>query len=143
MTLVEVMVAMAIIAIVASICVSAFMMVIGSEMRETNTRLASEEAEERIATGNEPTTKMTGDLPLGDYTIPWTAVETYEEEEGAGDSIATENGEIDVSGDRSYTVIRDVEPEKLVFEVSVGVGDTFSIPTSGVNPPGYYQSISY
>jgi hypothetical protein len=86
---------------------------------------------------------MAVDLPLGGYTIPWTTAETYEEAAGEGDQIATENGQIDVSGDRSYTVIRDKEPEKLVFVVSVAAGDTFSIPTSGVNPSGYYQSISY
>jgi hypothetical protein len=138
------MVAMAIIAIVATMCASAFMMVIGAEMRETNTRLASEKAEERIAAGDEPTTKMAVDLPLGDYTIPWTTAETYEEAAGEGDQIATENGQIDVSGDRSYTVIKGVEPEKLVFVVSVGAGDlSFIIPTSGFaadNTSGSYNA---
>jgi hypothetical protein len=101
-------------------------------MRETNTRLASEKAEERIAAGDEPTTKMAVDLPLGGYTIPWTTAETYEEAAGEGDQIATENGQIDVSGDRSYTVMRDKEPEKLVFVVSVAAGDlNFSLPTDG------------
>jgi prepilin-type N-terminal cleavage/methylation domain-containing protein len=137
MTLVEVMIAMALIAIVATMCVAAFMMVIGAEMRETNTRLASEKAEERIAAGDEPTTKMAVDLQLGGYTIPWTGTETYEETAGTDAAIATENGQIDVSGSRSYTILKGNEPERLVFNVKVTDSDrSFIIPTSGYGAAG-------
>jgi type II secretory pathway pseudopilin PulG len=123
MTLVEVMVAMAIIAIVAVMCVSAFMMVLGSEMRETNTRLASEKTEERIATGAEPTTTAGGfEIEIGGYTIP-SEVHTYTETVGTDAAIATENGQIDTSGSRSYSVLRGEEPEPEPEPFALYFGD--------------------
>jgi prepilin-type N-terminal cleavage/methylation domain-containing protein len=110
MTLVEVMVAMAIIAVVAVMCVSAFMTVLGAEMRETNTRLASEEVETQIATGAEPVPMAAVDLELGGYTIPSTTAAAYEATVGADDAILTENGQIDVSGKRGYTVLEGNDP---------------------------------
>jgi type II secretory pathway pseudopilin PulG len=120
MTLVEVMVAMAIIAIVAIMCVSAFMTVIGSETRETNARLASERAEERIATGAGPTTQAAVALPLGAFTIP-ADVNTYSETVGTDAAIATENGQIDTSGNRSYSVLTGNDPPAL-FAIYFGAG---------------------
>jgi prepilin-type N-terminal cleavage/methylation domain-containing protein len=112
MTLVEVMVAMAIIAIVAVMCVSAFMTVIGSETRETNTRLASEEAEAQIAAGATTAAIIITDaaIEIGGFEIP-AEVHTYTVTKGAADAIVTENGEIDVSGSRSYSVLVGKEPE--------------------------------
>jgi hypothetical protein len=79
-------------------------------MRETNTRLASENAEERIAAGDTPTTATAFDISLAGFTIPSKA-DTYTEAVGEGDTIAgTEEGRIDVSGGRSYTVLKGYEP---------------------------------
>jgi type II secretory pathway pseudopilin PulG len=109
MTLVELIVAMAIIAVVAIMCASAFATVLGSEVRETNTRLASEMAEERIATGAVPTTAMAASISIGGFEIPSSA-DTYSEVVGEGDTIAGEDGRIDISGKRSYTVLTGAEP---------------------------------
>jgi prepilin-type N-terminal cleavage/methylation domain-containing protein len=105
MTLIEVLVAMAIVAVIALICTSAFTTVLGSEMRETNTRLASEQAEADIAAGAPPTTSSAMNLQLGEFVIPSTA-DSYEQTSGDGDTIAGEKGQIDISGDRSYTVVK-------------------------------------
>jgi type II secretory pathway pseudopilin PulG len=150
MTLIEVIVAMAIISIVAVMCVSAFTVTLGSEMRETNTRRASEEAESRIAAGEEATASSAGALRLGNYNIK-TNVDSYSETVGEGDVISTESrdgsaGSIDISGSRSYTVLRDEgstqtplpiffgdfgdNPE--VFEYFKTIGDAQSTPLEGV-----------
>jgi type II secretory pathway pseudopilin PulG len=134
MTLVEVMVAMAIIAIVATMCVSAFMMVIGSETRETNTRLASERAEERIATGAEPTTQAAVALSLGAFTIP-AEVNTYSETVGTDAAIATENGQIDTSGSRSYSVLTGNDPpQQEPFALYFGKDAGYDLPTNHFEP---------
>jgi prepilin-type N-terminal cleavage/methylation domain-containing protein len=109
MTLIEVMVAMAIIVIVASMCVSAFMTVIGSETRETNTRLAMEKAEMKIATEAEATSPPVAvELTIGGFTLP-AELHTYSETVGSGGAIATENGQMDVSGSRSYSILKGVD----------------------------------
>jgi hypothetical protein len=131
MTLIELLVAMAIIAVVSIMCVSAFSMILGSEMRETNTRLASEQAEERIAADGEPTTTMAAVISLGGFEIP-SETGTYSEITGDGDTIAGEDGQIDISGKRSYTVLKGSEPlpprsRPLFF------GDFSSNPTAKID----------
>jgi type II secretory pathway pseudopilin PulG len=121
MTLIELLVAMGIIAVVAIMCVSAFSMMLGSEMRETNTRLASERAQERIAMGDAPTTTAAFAISLGGFTIDSEAA-TYSEAVGSGEAIAGEDGRIDISGKRSYTVLKGTEAEPLFFHISVGDG---------------------
>jgi hypothetical protein len=126
---------MAIISIVAVMCASAFMMILGAETRETNTRLASEQAEDRIATGDAPTTTASTAISLGGFTIP-SSVETYAETAGGGDTISTENGRIDVSGDRSYTVLKSLpESPPELFHILYGA----SIPHDPDN--GLYSGI--
>ncbi|MDR1271437.1 MAG: type II secretion system GspH family protein, partial [Clostridiales Family XIII bacterium] len=51
MSLVEMIVAMAIIAVIGGICVSAFTTVLNLETRETDARRASEKAEQQLASG--------------------------------------------------------------------------------------------
>jgi prepilin-type N-terminal cleavage/methylation domain-containing protein len=109
MTLIEVMIAMVIIAIVAIMCVSAFMTVIGSEMRGTNARLAMEEVETKIATGAEATAPPAAvDLTVGGFTLS-AEIHTYSETVGSGGAIALERGQMDVSGSRSYSVLKGVD----------------------------------
>jgi hypothetical protein len=121
MTLIELLVAMAIIAVVAIMCASAFATILGSEMRETNTRLASEKAEERIAAGDAPSYTTDAAISIGGFEIPSTA-DTYSETAGEGDTIAGEKGRIDISGKRGYTVLKGA-PSPLPKPMLVGYFD--------------------
>ncbi|MDR1495326.1 MAG: prepilin-type N-terminal cleavage/methylation domain-containing protein, partial [Clostridiales Family XIII bacterium] len=106
MTLIEVLVAMAIIAIISVMCVSAFMTILAAETRETNTRLASESAETAIATGADPTSTTAAFLSLGAFTIGADA-ESYSSTAGVGSSLNNgEGGQIDTSGQRNYTLLK-------------------------------------
>jgi prepilin-type N-terminal cleavage/methylation domain-containing protein len=155
MTLVEVIVAMAILSIIAVMCVSAFMVTLGSEMRETNTRRASEEAEIRIASGAEATASSAGALRLGNYNIK-TNVDSYSETVGEDDVLSTESqdgstGSIDTSGSRSYTILRDegstqtplpiffgdfeYEKDPSVFEAFQAMGDAQDTGPLGTGEP--------
>jgi prepilin-type N-terminal cleavage/methylation domain-containing protein len=134
MTLIEVIVAMAIVSIIAVMCVSSFMVILGSEMRETNTRVASERAESMIASGFNATSSSDVTLTLGGYPLPTTKADSYAVTVGAGDVINTSQpdgstGSIDISGSRSYTVLQDVvssqTPLPIFFGDFGGAADTF------------------
>jgi hypothetical protein len=112
MTLIEVIAAMAMIAVVSVICIAAFMTIIGVETRETNTRLASESAERKIASGEEATTSTAATLKMGGFKIP-VNVDSYSETVGDGETIdagGPGDGRIDISGSRNYMALRK-EPE--------------------------------
>jgi prepilin-type N-terminal cleavage/methylation domain-containing protein len=128
-TLVEVIIAMAIIAIAGVMCVSAFMTIIRLETRETNTRFASENVEGRIAGGGGETTSAASIIKLGGFDITAT-VDSYSDTVGSADANRPDGdtgdvgmGDVGTSGSRNYTVLRDSgEPSQTPLPIFFGDG---------------------
>ncbi|MDR2163679.1 MAG: hypothetical protein LBO70_07060, partial [Clostridiales Family XIII bacterium] len=76
---------------------------------------------ERIAAGGAPTDTTDAAISIGGFEIPSTA-DTYSEAAGVGDTIAGESGRIDISGKRSYTVLKSTNPPHPPFSILLGNG---------------------
>jgi prepilin-type N-terminal cleavage/methylation domain-containing protein len=96
MTLIEVLVAMAIIAVVSVMCLQSFTTVLKSEERETKTKNEAEAVERQIADGAEPQDSVAADLKL-------TA--------GGEDFTLSSNADAYSEGDRGYSVLDVPQPE--------------------------------
>jgi prepilin-type N-terminal cleavage/methylation domain-containing protein len=94
MTLVEVLVAMAIIAIIGVMCFFAFNVAFKTEMRETSSKKAGETVEANIAEGATPTSTQAITVNVGGYDLAATA-STYQDTEGSGD----------IERSRTFTII--------------------------------------
>ncbi|MDR2196870.1 MAG: hypothetical protein LBO07_02775 [Coriobacteriales bacterium] len=122
MTLIEVITAAGIIALVSLVVISAFSTFLNTQRLAFENKVDAEAVEAQIATGEEPFESLPGDLELNGYSLPGD-IETYTE------------------GRRSYSVLEGVDPviiptPTLYFgdgaRVYAGEGQTYdTVPAGG------------